>query len=307
MTIRTDEEIRHMAIQLLKAKTSRDKQRRIGASNLSNGCDFCLASNFLGDDRATPITDRAWMGKTWGTAQHNIFEQRVSEAVDYSNMDPAAIAVAREMAEFMFGLFPDAKAETHVFFADIAGYGQVGGTIDLLLEDQIVDWKSTLRKKLAVFIDYVEISRGNEAPYGRKHAHVKLSEKEYAAEMLAMAYKYAGYYGQQTLYMKGSGTKHASLVFLCRDGTGVFDNPAGARYLDRTAMHDIYVTSFEYNEAYAQALILRGSQIWAHLESGGTPADYTPHPQCFPCGQDAQGAAKSNPDIDIEVTFPVAA
>lgn len=310
MTIKDDDEIRNMTIALLKRRTARDDQRRIGASNLSNGCDHCLAHNFLGNDRATPITDRAWMGKTWGTAQHSLLEQRINEALYFDGLDAEGRETAREMVETMLGLDPDAKAEEHVFFAEISGYGRVGGTIDLLLPEQTVDWKGTTRKKLCVFIDFVEINKGNEAPYGRKHAHVKLSEAEYAKEMLAMKYKYTGYVGQQTLYMKGAGVTHASLVFLSRDGTGVFDNPNGARYVDRTAVHDVHVTSFDYNPAYADALIARGQAIWDYLEGGGTPAELQSHEQCFACGQDQQDAARAAaapPDINIEATFEMAA
>lgn len=312
MTIKDDDEIRNMTIALLKRRTARDDQVRIGASNLSNGCDHCLAENFLGNDRATPITDRAWMGKTWGTAQHSLLEQRINEALKFDEIDELdmiGLHAAREMVETMLGLDPDAKAEEHVFFAEISGYGPVGGTIDLLLPEQTVDWKGTTRKKLCVFIDFVEMQKGNTAPYGRTHAHVKLSEKVYAEEMLAMQYKYVGYYGQQTLYMKGAGVTHASLVFLSRDGTGVFDNPNGARYVDRTAVHDVHVTSFEYNPAYAEALIARGQGIWDYLQAGGKTADLPSHEQCFACGQDKQDAVKAAapPAENIEVTFDMAA
>lgn len=310
--IYTDEEIRHLAISLLKAPTSRDKQVRIGASNLSNGCDRCLAFNFLGDDRSTPITDRAWMGRVLGTAFHSILEQRVNELVDNDDLNEAGTAEMRRQMAALIGLNPDAKPEVHTYFADIAGYGPVGGTIDLLLSAlQLVDWKGSTRKKICILIDYMQIQQGLEPTFGRRRTWVKLSDKEYATEMEKMAYKVTGYYGQQNLYMHGSGRKRASLVFIARDGTGWFDNPAGQRYDDPTAVHDIHVMSFDYDQAYAEWLIDRGQRIFSHLEAGGKPTDFESHALCFACEQDGKGeispAVAPVPDIDIEVSFDLAA
>lgn len=282
----TDEEVRHLAIDLMTEATERDAQTRIGASNLSNGCDFCLASNFLGNDRSTPITDRAWLGRVLGTAIHFVLEWRVNRRI-------------RQMRDRLQG----AKAEHHVWFADIEGYGQVGGTIDLLLTARhLLDWKGSTRKKIALLHDYL-LSQG-VYPEGTvpkwvlqkrgnyKFGNDSLSASEYAAEMASMAHKVTGYYGQATLYMHGSGAHRASLVFVARDGTGYFDNPAGDRYADPKATHDIFVLSFDYAEEYALALIRRGQDIWNHLQAGGTPDDFERHAHCFACSIDQREAAK---------------
>jgi hypothetical protein len=285
----TDQEIRHMAIELLTAPTERDKQTRIGASTLSNGCDYCLACAFAGISRDTPITDRAWMGRTLGTATHSVLEDR------------------QKLVEAFLLQHPEAAQEEHVWFADMRGYGKVGGSIDALLEDQIVDWKGSTRKKSLLMQDYLQITQGLEPRFGRTHKDIKLSEKVYAEEMEKQAFKVTGYYGQQTLYMHGSGRKRASLVFFNRDGTGWFDNPAADRYEDPTAVHDVWVLSFDYSEEYALALIARGQAIWDHLEAGGKPSDFTHHPLCFPCSLDSKTAEAAPPNIDIEATFNLAA
>ncbi len=301
--IYSDEEIRHMAISLLKLPTARDGQKRIGASNLSNGCNRCLAYNFLGNERSTPITDRAWMGRVLGTAFHGLLETRANALLDYDGLEGDSLALARRQAEVMAGLHPDAKPEHHTDIATLRGYGTFGGTIDLWLGDHLVDWKGSTRKRICILIDYLASSRGEPEIYGRKHAWVKLSEREYAAEMEKIAYKVHGYFGQATGYMHGSGSQRASLVFIARDGTGVFDNPEGARYDDPTAVHDVFVLSFDYDQAYAEALIARAQAIYDHVEQGGLPAELESHPMCFVCSSEAAEAAK---EVDLELTFATA-
>ena len=296
----TDQEIRNLTISLLKMKTARDKQTRIGASTLSNQCDVCLAHEFLGESTFSAIADRAWMGRVLGTAFHSILEQCVEEA-------------KRQGIETLIGLHPEAQAERHVIFCDIPGYGPVGGTIDLDLVSQVIDWKGSTRKKIALLRDYLLSTEGKPAQFGRKHKAIAeegktmISEAEYAKEMVAMAYKVNGYFGQAQLYMRGAGRPRASLVFIARNGTAVFDNPAGARYEDETAVHDIFVLSFDYDAAYADALVNRGTLIWQHLERGGKPSDFTPHVQCLNCEKAAEETLRLAQNIDIEATFPAAA
>lgn len=273
----TDAEIRHFTISLLTQQTDRDRQTRIGASTLSGGCDYCLACAFLGISRETALGRKVWMGATWGTAQHAILEQRIKLAQT-----------------------PGAEVEKHVYFADIPGYGPVGGSIDLLLPDQIVDWKGSTRKKSCLLLDFMAISAGQPAQYGRTHKDIKLSDREYATEMEKQRYKVHSYVGQQSLYMRGSGRRRASLVFLNRDGVGYFDVPTDARYEDPTAVHDVNVISFNYDADYAEALINRGSVIWSKLQDGATPGDFARHQLCFACSQDESVPA-------VEATFGGAA
>ena len=202
--------------------------------------------------------------------------------------------------------FAGSKVEHHVFFCDIAGYGPVGGSIDLLLTAlQILDWKGSTRKKIALLRDFIAISQGLEAPFGRSHQHVKLSEREYAKEMDKMAYTVTGYYNQQQCYMHGSGARRASLVFIAKDGTAWFDNPAADRYDDPKATHDVFVLSFDYNEDVALGIIARGQRIWSALEAGASLDSFARHPLCFPCSLDQQEALKAQAVDNQPVLVPL--
>lgn len=300
----TDQELRTLTIKLLNAPTARDKQRRIGPSTLSNGCDKCLAESFLGNSPTSPIAEKCWMGKTWGTAQHLALQAAIDGSTDFTNHVGDALVAARNALQTLLGLDPDAIAERYIEqIAFIPGYGWIGGTIDLDLVDKVVDWKSSTRQKICLLIDYMQTVRGLEPIYGRKHKEVKLSEREYASEMLKMAFKVDGYFGQANLYVHGHGVaKQASLVFLARNGNGYFDNPAQARYEDPTAVHDVYVLTFDYDQAYTEALIARGAAIWAHLQAGGKTADMASHAQCFICAT----ATPAGRDVDVEVSLAAA-
>lgn len=302
-----DEDLFDMTVRLLRSQTARDKQTVIGASNLSNGCDFCLASNLLGDDRQTARSDSAWLGRVLGTAFHAILEHRITDALTFDGLEGESLRVAREQAGAMLSLDPEARAEVPTIVAHIDGYGDVPGTVDVVLPEQVVDWKGTIRKKLCLLIDYLQTQKCLPPIFGRTNRWVKLSEKAYAEEIAKMAYKVTGYYGQATLYMKGAGRNRASLIFLARDGTGFYDSPASAKYRDPNVVHDVYVLSFDYNPAYADALVARGQAIWDHLQAGGTPADFARHEMCYPCGEETKAALAAAPDVNIEATLAVAA
>jgi len=271
----TDNEVRHLAIDLLTAPTERDRQTRIGASNLGNQCDYCLAAAFKGVSRGTPMTDRAWLGRTIGTAMSLLFEQR---------------AAGRD----------DLLPEHHVWFAEIAGYGKVGGSIDLLIpgERSLIDWKGTTRQKLLVLIDFIQIQRGLKPLYGRTHAEVKLSERKYAEEMEKMRFKVDGYYAQQQLYMRSGVADRASLFFYTRGGTGWWDNPGLDHYETEGKVHDTFVLSFDYDADYADALVARGQRIWDRLSEGADLEEFDRHEMCFPCSIDARDK-EQNAIVDI--------
>lgn len=297
----SDSDIRFLAISLMKAPTARDMQTTIGASNLADGCDYCLACNLIGDMRETPVNDRAFLGRVQGTATHGIMQDRMDLARGLVEADLNVADMRRKAQALLYEIgsrYPTAETETHRWIGEIRGYGRFGGTIDLKIPGCIVDWKGSTRKKSLVLQDYMRIAQGLEAYYGRKHKDVKLSEKEYDEAMLDQEYKVTGLYGQQNLYMHadveagGDGT-HAALVFFNRDGNGWFDNPSEDRYDDPTAVHDVWVMSFDYDRAYALAQIKRGQDIFDHLDAGGKPGDYARHPRCFPCSIDTRMASRA--------------
>jgi hypothetical protein len=287
----TTAEIRHLAIELLTAPTARDTQTKIGASNLSNGCDHCLASNLMGDTRETPQTSRAWLGAVLGTALHGVFEHRAKSL------------------QFFRQRYPDAQIEVRRTLGTLGTYGEIGTTPDLVLGGDVDDWKSSTRKKTALLRDYLQsqgLDRIGQQPYGRTHAAVKLSEKEYAHEMLKQAYKVSGYYAQVQLYIKvcrnaGLPVTRGNLIFVNRDGTAWFDNPAATDYTNEARMQDVWALGFDWNEAYADAVWARGLRIWEALEAGAVPADFPSAEHCFPCGLDraAEIREATKPEVEI--------
>lgn len=274
-----DSEVRHMAISLLTAPTERDAQTRVGASDLANGCRYCLACALRGISRDTPMTDRAYLGRVLGTALHTVQAERANGLASFART------------------FPGAIVEQHMPLTVLGSYGPIGSTPDLLLpsERHGVDWKGSTRKKIALLRDYLAISAGLEPIFGRKHEHVKLSETAYAEEMVKQEYKVTGYYAQGQQYARAANDNGIpidtfSLVFVNRDGTGWFDNPALEDYENPKRMQDVFVLSFDYDPAHAEHTWQRAIDIWNYLESGGIPSDFESHPLCFPCGFDRQPA-----------------
>lgn len=293
-----DLEVRRLAIDLLTAQTVRDKQRRIGASNLSNGCDFCLASNLLGDMRDTPMLDRAWGGRTIGTAIHSLLEER-------------ALEVQRAQSLLV---------EYRMKIGTLGTYGDINSTTDLVIpnEQHALDWKGSTLAKIALIQDFMARQRGEEPPYGRLHKVHKakpLSERAYELEMVKMEYKMTGYYGQLQLYGLGLNRNdipvhRLSNVYIARDATMWFDNPAMEGFTDPSRTHGIAVVSFKYSEEVALQYWERGVYIWNALEGGASVNDFKHNEHCFVCGLDARDAepVEHQPKTPVaEVTFGVAA
>lgn len=297
-----DDEVRNIAIRLLTAPTARDRQRRIGASNLSNGCDYCLASNLSGDFRETPMLDRAWGGRVLGTAIHAVLEDRVS-------------AMRSGTIESLRGLHQNAIAEMRMRLGALGTYGDVYSTADLVLpsERHALDWKGTTDPKMALLLDFLAIQRGEPAPYGRVHKVHKrkpLSENAYNEELGKLEYKITGYYGQLQLYgmglwNEGHPVDRLSNVFVSRDSTMWFDNPAQDGYSDARKLHGVSVLSFDYDAEYASGLWQRGLFIHESLEGGASVDDFKRNEHCFPCSLDARGTSQSAEIPIRQPTTPV--
>lgn len=274
----TNAELRHLTISLLTAETARDKQRRIGASNLANQCDYCLACAFMGISRDTPQTSRAWLGRVIGTALHGLLEQRAGAA-----LDPSKVLI-----------------EHRISLGDLGTYGPVGSTLDFALIDEghIVDWKGANIQDILLLDDFLRLARGQEPQYGRRHEKVKLSERDYADKLRKVEYKAVGYKNQLHLYglgleLEDRPVEMLSNMFIARDSTGWFDNPALSDYEHPKRVHGIYPLSFRYDRDYALAVWNRGLFIWEALEGGAGVEDFERHELCFPCSLDRQDAAKA--------------
>ncbi|QIK64563.1 hypothetical protein G7068_16070 [Leucobacter viscericola] len=307
----TDDEVRRLAVDILKAPTARDMQQKIGASNLANGCNYCLACNLMGDMRETPMLDRAYLGRVWGTAIHALkemrqkawlAEQRKADREEWDDIKRQRIApFARR--------FPDAQVEKRFSLGLIPGYGRVGSTADLFLpsEGHLFDWKGSKRKDILLLIDFLHMQKGHpEGIFGRRHQDVKLSEAQYAEQMVKMEYKVTGYFAQLQSYgrgkaLQGYDVKRMSIVLIARDGTGWFDNPGLDGWEDEHKKHDLYVLSFDYNPEYANFVWQRGLDIWAELQSGKPLEGFERNVNCFPCSLEVKNAQEQ------AVVTPIAA
>lgn len=129
-----DDQIKELALALLKSKTNRDRQTKIGPSGIGNPCDYCLAMALTGQGqhRENPW----WLGARMGTAMHGMLEQEVNKHVH------------RPLSS-EFNALQDANAETKLFIYRLPGYGDIYGSSDLrLTTDNLIDWKSSNRDKI---------------------------------------------------------------------------------------------------------------------------------------------------------------
>lgn len=296
----TDSEVRYLAVSMIHAETERDRQQVIGASSLSNPCDVCLAADLAGVDRGVNFADRPFLGRDLGTLFHAGLNER--------------LPIAQQ-------IYPGAESEQAVECCIIDGYGAVPGHYDLQPTAwHIVDWKGSLRKKIALLEDYLQsrgLHREGLEPRWEKQKGTKTTEggykfkadaetvvsysaTKYREEMTSMAMKYLSYYGQQNLYMHAKRARRASLVLIARDGTGYFDNPEYAGYDSEDAKHDIFVLSFAYDRAYTEALIQRGNDIWAALERGVMISQFNAHPDCYVCKKAAQKIKEGGPEVEYQ-------
>lgn len=280
-SILDDVELRDLTIELLRAPTARDKQRALGASDLADQCDRCLAMKFGGVKRAEPIQSaRLWLGALFGTSMHGEIERRIQ-------------LHSADIESPMFNRVTHTYPEMRHPICKIAGYGTIYGTIDWSMERQIVDWKGSTRKKTALLRDFLAITAGKVPIFGRQHRHVKLSEKEYAEQMAGMVHKMNGYFAQVQFYCHaraaaGRPVERGSIVWINRDGNGYFDLPHGNRYNDEAAMHDIWPLSFDYSPEAAQAGIARAQRIHDLVKRGVPFEEFPQSEHCWTCMNEEQ-------------------
>lgn len=223
-------DIKEATVGLFLQESERDKQRKVGASQISDPCTRHLAHALVGTESAP---QKYWMGGKIGTAIHGFIE--------------SAIATSGS------GLFDNAIVEHKIILGDVGSYGTVSSKPDLVLPNHktLIDWKTTSRAKIKKIQNYVD---------GLK-------------DDAASAYTVQKYLGQANLYAWGlnkSGIEieDIALVFINRDGT--YEN-------------DIYVLPTKYDEPFAVGLWERLQNLWAELDAGAHPNDYTGHPECYKC------------------------
>lgn len=167
---------------LLKQRTARDKQVKVGASNLSTPCGRCLAHDLAGVRRNT--SNKWWLGAVIGTATHGLVEERAVK--DKNNL-----------------------SEHRVALGEIPGYGKVKSTLDLyrIKERNLVDLKTTARDKLG--------------PLRRAHAEepdeFDTDSVRSARFKLTAYWNQVMLYGKGMI-AAGYPVDTVSIVFVCRDG-----------------------------------------------------------------------------------------
>ena len=171
--------------ELLGRQSKRDKQVRVGASNLSNPCSRCLAFDLYGYTQPVVQGRRSkyWLGARIGTAIH--------ESLEAHNTDP------------------DFESEVRVELGAIPGYGTVKSTTDLYhpASGTVVDYKTTTREKL----EWIKRA-------------VREEPNEYEVSAVAEARTKVVQYQTQTflygmgLIRSGRQVNRCALVFVCRDG-----------------------------------------------------------------------------------------
>lgn len=103
-------------IQEITKQTERDKQRRVGPSQLG-GCPKCLGRAMMNEDEQQEFSLYPWAG----TAIHEYLEHHT---------------------------FPDAQHELKLWVGDVEGYGPIKGTTDMFWQHRVVDWKNSSKKKI---------------------------------------------------------------------------------------------------------------------------------------------------------------
>lgn len=140
----TDSAVKDLTVSLFKIRSDRDKQHKVGASNISDPCTRHLAHALMG----TPESEQKyWMGGKIGTAIHSFIENAI-EASDNE-------------------IFSDALIEQKITLGEIKDYGVVSSKPDLVLpsQRQLLDWKTTSRakiKKIQNFVDGIKQDSASE-------------------------------------------------------------------------------------------------------------------------------------------------
>lgn len=177
--------VKMLAIGLLNNETDRDRQRKVGASQISNPCTRCLASDLSGVKQGP---SKYWLGGKIGTAVHKAIEEEIPNS---------------EQPELK-----DVRIEEKIILGQLEGYGTISSRPDLTLAGygHLIDWKTTTRaksKKIQKWIDGVS-----------QDAATTYTMQKY----IGQSQLYAWGSNQAGTFVDG-----ISLVFINRDGTNEID------------------------------------------------------------------------------------
>lgn len=173
--------VKEATISLFLLESERDKQHKVGASQISDPCTKHLARALM---RFEEPPMKYWLGGKIGTAVHSFIEA----AIEKTDSD----------------FFADAIVEQKIELGEIDGYGLVSSKPDLVLPSKqlLIDWKTTTRAKIKKLQSYLD---GTKQDAGT----------EYTLQ------KYLGQANLYAWGLKNQGTpiSDISIVFINRDGT----------------------------------------------------------------------------------------
>ena len=180
----TQDRITQLSLSLFKQESARDKQKKIGASDFSDPCEYHLAKKLLGQ---TFGEFKYWMGAKLGTATHEFLETRIplSDMSEYPEFEGALI-------------------EQTITLGELEGYGVIKSKPDLVLVNggHLIDWKTSKRDKSKKLQNVIHgLKDDAESTYTLK-------------KYFAQAQIYAWGLNNSSIYVDA-----CSLVFINRDGT----------------------------------------------------------------------------------------
>ena len=128
-----DAQVRQLILDLLKNPGERDKQTLIGASEIGNPCDYCIANRLVKTPKAQ---SKYWLGAKLGTAMHRELEHEELKHIETPE-------------NYRFEVLKGARIEQSIYLGDIPGYGTLKSKPDLVLvsAEHLIDHKSSTRDK----------------------------------------------------------------------------------------------------------------------------------------------------------------
>ncbi len=177
----TDAQVKQLTVDLFQQESERDKQRKVGASQISDPCTKHLAHALVQTARGP---QKYWLGGKIGTAVHGFIED--------------SIAVSSNV------LVADAVVERKIELGFLPGYGSISSKPDLVLpgNNHLIDWKTTTRAKIKKLKNFTAGLKQDK-------------DSEYTLR------KYVGQAQLYAWGLNNAGEKidKVTLVFINRDGT----------------------------------------------------------------------------------------
>lgn len=235
--------LKERLLSLWTEQSNRDKQRLVGASNLSNECTRCLAEEMAlmlvsVDEQYDRVQSEYVMGAKIGTCVHLWLEEELKRKTW-------------------------AVPETRVIIGEIQGYGILKSTADLYVKDlfSVVDHKTTTIEKLKVIRYLKQMDKLDEVPEIEPDTHRQARKK-------VKRYGVQGNLYGKGIEDQGQRVDTIALNFIPRDAKNI---------------EDMYVLEFDYDRSIAERALARGQKIWDALVVGKAVGSFKSDIDCYTC------------------------